>query len=525
MGEGVQWHDAAVFKRVQNGLWFDFARVSPAACETLAQVLLTLGSLAKPIWHAVEVQPGHSWQAGLYSGLEFGEVLQQVLFGKPLSAHFQLLGSTSHGAGIWLDSAFGWRGLSILGTSFEGVIGRDDNNLAAFWLTTFLGDAIRTVKPVGKVDILPNVVLTFVTLINSGRVPFDGGHGLPSNPSANHRVQKGITKSIDKLFELWLHSVYPRDSYSIFLWNEDGIGDRRLEAMLGHWFGASCGIAILSGLTGSVIVQTIAWVEQWDRLGLTIKDSFLRFFFQYWITNYLKKENSTDKGRYRPGGGGAYRGYPEKTAANPSPYRLPMPAGVALCIGQANQGLFSHNFIANTDFVTPANSAPLQTYAYDFSHQFREPIACVRDGTVVGNVAGQPNRTFDGNPDTTSPGDRTPQNILTIRHATIDPVHDVLDGAPVQTYSVYLHLANNGIRDAPQFGGVLPPAGTPVTRGQLIALAGDTGMSFHNHLHLHVVADDGTGNPGDRSVPFVFDDVDGNGGVPKSISWYRSGNG
>jgi hypothetical protein len=521
IGTDVHWHHAPIFQRVPNGLWFSFRDdLGAQKCEIIAQVLLTAAAFVKPVVHVAKVQPGHAWQGGLYSGLEFGELLQQVLFGKPLSAHFQLKGSTAHGAGVWLDSAAGWRGLSVLMTSLEGTVGRNDVNQASFWLTTFLGDAIRTVKPLGWIDMGPNVLLSLITLINSRRVPFDGPHSLPSNPSANHKVQKGITKSIDKLFELLLHSAYPRDSYSIFLWNEAGIGDRRLEAMLGHWFGVSAGVAVLSGLTGTVVVQTIAWVEEWDRLGLTIKDSFLRYFFQYWITNYLKNENNTDGGRYRPGGGGSYRGYPEKTSANPSPYRLPMPAGVALCVGQANQGLFSHNFIANSDFVTPANSAPLQTYAYDFSHQFREPIACVRDGVIVGGVQ----NTIDTNPDTTSAGDATPQNMLTIRHSTIDPVHDVLDGAPVQTYSVYIHLANNGIRNAPLFGGTMPPAGTAVTRGQLIALAGDTGMSFHNHLHLHVVADDGLGNPGNRSVPFVFDDVDSDGGVPKSISWYRSGN-
>lgn len=511
LGENVSWHDAPIFKRMPYGLWFGFERVPAPACEIIAQVLLTTASLAKPIWHAAEVQPGHEWQAGLYSGLEFAEVLQQFLFGKPLSAHFQLLGSAARRTGVWLDSAAGWRGLSVLGTSFHSVVGRNDNNLPEYWLTTFLGDAIRTVMPARYVDILPDVVLTFITLINSGRTPFDGGHDLPSNHSANHRVQDGITKNIDLLFELWLHSVYSRDNYSVFLWADDGIGDRRTEAMAGHWFGLSCAIGLLSGVTGSVVVQTTAWVEQWDRVGLTILHSFERFFFQYWVKNYLHNENNTDDGRYRPGGGGSYRGYPDKDVA-PSPYRLPMPGGVALCVGQANQGLFSHNFIANTDFVNPAQSANLQTYAYDFSHEFREPIACVRDGTVFAVNQGNP----DGNTQTA--------NTLTIRHDTIDAEHDVLGGAPVQTYTVYVHLALNGVRDAPQFGGTTPAIGTAVTQGQLIALAGDTGMSFHNHLHLHVLADDGTGNPGNRTVPFVFADVDGKGGVPQSISWHRSGN-
>jgi hypothetical protein len=63
--------------------------------------------------------------------------------------------------------------------------------------------------------------------------------------------------------------------------------------------------------------------------------------------------------------------------------------------------------------------------------------------------------------------------------------------------------------------------------------AGDTGISFHNHLHMHVVPDDGTGNPSGETgssaarvtIPFVFQEVThliGRDGVPKRLSWYRS---
>jgi murein DD-endopeptidase MepM/ murein hydrolase activator NlpD len=100
----------------------------------------------------------------------------------------------------------------------------------------------------------------------------------------------------------------------------------------------------------------------------------------------------------------------------------------------------------------------------------------------------------------------------------------------------------NGITNAPAFGGATPTqeslspgAGTPVTQGDLIALAGDTGMSFHNHLHMHVLPDDGTGVPSTVfAIPFVFRDmVVGqvpnnsplNDGNLKSITWYRSRNG
>jgi hypothetical protein len=239
-------------------------------------------------------------------------------------------------------------------------------------------------------------------------------------------------------------------------------------------------------------------------------------FLLFWVYNYLFRENATDGGRYRANGG-SFRGYPPRAS---SPYRLPYPGGEGRYVGQANLGLFSHNFITNTDFVTPANSAPVQVYAYDFNHEFREGIACVRGGVVWQFT------------ETITDSDESNWNFLVVRHDTIDPVHDDFGQGPLQTYTVYGHLAQNGVTNAPAFGGTAPVqesvtagGGTPVARGQLIAQAGDTGMSFHNHLHLHVVPDNGSGMPNlsAHTIPFVFGDAPGDGNL-KSITWYRSGN-
>jgi hypothetical protein len=408
------------------------------------------------------------------------------------------------------DSGLGLRAILTLVTSFQGTIGRDDNDLAAYWLTVFLGDVFRTLGPISTLNTGRDIVLGFITLLNFGG-PKDAPSTLPSNPAANHRKQDAIVGLADFLFTMLLHAQYDRDNYSIFLFHrtKDGIGDRRRDAMLRHWLGGSIGMGIVAGIVGSVVAQIIAWAEDWKRLLFTICKSVAKMFFGYWIFNYLLLENRADDGRYRPGGG-AFRGYPDREA-RPSPYRLPMPGGRGRYVGQANQGLFSHNFIANRDFVTPAQSAPLQTYAYDFDHAFREGIACVRDGTVFAINEGQ----ADSN--------TTAANTLTIRHSMIDPEHDDFGTGPVQTYSVYVHLAQNGVTDAPFFGGATPAIGTPVAQGDIIALAGDTGMSFHNHLHLHVVPDDGTGRPATFTIPFVFEDAGGDG-VLKSTTWYRSGN-
>ena len=381
----------------------------------------------------------------------------------------------------------------------------------------FLGDVIRTAGPVQTVNTLRDLLLSFVTLLNF-RGPQDGPSTLPSNPAANHLKQAPFVSLATRSSRC----CSPRSTRATAIPSSSGprtgSATAGSQAMLGHWFGGSAGLGLAAGLSGSLVAQIIAWAEDFKRFFLTGAISAAKMFLLFWVYNYLFKENATDGGRYRPGGG-SFRGYPPRDS---SPYRLPFPGGDAIYTGQANLGLFSHNFITNSDFVTPANSAPQQAYAYDFGHDLREPIACVRPGVVW---------QFTENLPDSSTGN---WNFLIIRHDAIDPVHDDFGSGPVQTYSVYGHLALNGVTNAPAFGGTAPGqesvtagTGAVVARGDLIALAGDTGMSFHNHLHLHVIPDNGAGAPDmsatSRTIPFVFGDAPGDG-VLKSITWYRSGN-
>ncbi len=516
-GEGVRWFDAILFKEdVRGARWYDFHCVGPEACEILARVLFPAAEAGKAVWHLVDTQPGHEMQAGFAGGIEIADTVHQILLAKPLSAYFLEKGGHARRWGKSLDSMLGLKGMTTFGASFQGLhTDAPAGNAFACWVTVFLGDFFRTAGPVQTCNTLRDLVLCVVTLINF-RGPQDGPSSLPTNPSANRHKQGPITGLSDTLFIMALLGAYDRDDYSVHLWSDAGIADRRRRAMLGHWLGGSIGMGIASGLTGSIVAQTLAWAEDWAQLGKTIGVSVGKTFGLYWIFNYLLVENTTDDGRYRPGGG-RMGGYPAKDPVA-SPYLLPMPGGRALYTGQANLGIFSHNFISNTDFVTPGNSSTLQTYAYDFAHDFDEPIACCRAGVVFSFREGNADSSTGQN------------NRIIIRHTTIDPVHDVFNGVAVQTYGVYLHLSQNGVTRAPAFGGTSPAQatngvpGTPVAQGDLIALAGDTGLSFHNHLHLHIVPDDGTGQPSNLiAMPFVFEDAPGDG-VLKSRTWYRSGN-
>jgi hypothetical protein len=131
-------------------------------------------------------------------------------------------------------------------------------------------------------------------------------------------------------------------------------------------------------------------------------------------------------------------------------------------------------------------------------------------------------------------------NFVAIRHDTPVTGHDVgQGGTPVTTIGVYGHGQNGSVTAAFARHSPAVPTnaiiGSTVVPGMPIMLAGDTGISFHNHLHMHVVVDTiagamprgylgfgGSNNPG-VTLPFVFSDVGGNG-VPWHFDWYLSGN-
>ena len=233
-------------------------------------------------------------------------------------------------------------------------------------------------------------------------------------------------------------------------------------------------------------------------------------------------------------------------------------------IGQANQGFFSHMRYGQT----------VQVYAYDFAHDFKDEVLCVRDGTVVDWFDFYPDDTDLKNVFTAGSADaatglaaaaagqtagliQTGQsgrnanltgnwNFVLIRHDTHDPVHDLdQGGTAVYTFAEYGHGATGGVRAAFALRGIAVGAiiGTKVTQGQVVMLAGDTGTSFHNHLHLHVRALVGAplppaalpavpppftpGNLSPYTLPFVFREarhVLGRDGPLRHLTWYTSEN-
>lgn len=127
-------------------------------------------------------------------------------------------------------------------------------------------------------------------------------------------------------------------------------------------------------------------------------------------------------------------------------------------------------------------------YAFDFANGTMFPIHAARSGTVKYVYDAAPN----GNTSTT--------NYIVLEDASTTPT----------TYQVYYHLAQGTVPAA------LKTIGTPVSQGQFIGNADDTGASTGHHLHFHVHT-----NPNavwSTSIDITFDDVAENGGRPRTCS-------
>jgi hypothetical protein len=291
-----------------------------------------------------------------------------------------------------------------------------------------------------------------------------------------------------------------------------------------------------------------AWGEGSWRLAVS--------FGTWFISQYMSKEGDTDGGKYNPMGT-AFPGYPAHDA---SPYTLPYPSDTYYYCIQGNQGWFSHH-----------SQNVQQTYSYDFSMDQGDFILASRPGTVVDYFDWVADDSDPGWDDLTAPNEATASgflvpnqtrhdtwNFICIRHdvddagaaAGPDNVHDRgAANAAITTYAVYGHGRKDSVRELFGARGISANniIGQIVRRGDRIMRAGNTGVSFNNHLHMMVHAGPAApAAPADRllpvkrnrdssnptyphcelgTIPFVFKEVThiiGTDGVCKSLNFYTS---
>lgn len=516
--------------------------------------------------------------------------------------------------------------------TFEGIHTKASfKNCFLMWLTLALPDLGEAIIYRLSLSGVRDGILSTLTLWNNETKWTAGGS--PDTRTLNRKHGEALAAVGTLVGGKVLLAIFPREDYA----QPFQSGDQFVSLVLVWSLVLSPLFTFLGWMVGAVGAACVG--RAFDTAELFKKPKtwswWLINWIMFWVNLYMSKEGDTDDGHYNPNGA-AFAGYPDKAS---SPYSLPYPKDQSVYVGQANQGVFSHNFI---------NSS--QIYAVDFSMDQDDVILATRPGTVADYFDWVAN---DTDPDASEQaaaaaeaaasgfllGGQTNSdawNFIAIRHdvdeagnqflpddhptvsgavaaaATTlnlagsgldqlwggdlftvaggavhtitsvgpvtkdgagvfngvtftpaappggfadgaavtlqprirpDPVHDRGPGGAVQRmYSVYGHGRKDSVRGQFTTRGVASNQiiGQVVRRGEPIMLAGDTGVSFHNHLHYYVLP--GPPPPGPPAVgsgvvarsnygnciPFVFRDVSPkpflytNDGVPYHLDFYTS---
>jgi hypothetical protein len=447
----------------------------------------------------------------------------------------------------WFDQLV-LRGVGTVATSLEGTH-RDPTpwNWLMMWVTLLGPDLGEVVAYRSILNGVRNLILEFMTLRND--VTATNPASLDTRHAENHQHVDAFVGLFAAILGQFQMMLIPRDDYCYPFKSGEHFAKTVIfwEVLVGFPFG------LMAGMLGNLFaVKVIAGAPGVGPLELTMLKAGLSQVnpATFWAGLYSAKEGNTADGSYNPSGDD-FEGYP--TAAN-SPYLLPYPKGQSCYVGQANLGLWSHNLVAGN-----------MVYAYDFSLDEDDPILASRPGTVVD--------FFDWVPDDTDPDNDVPMpsgttradgqtgsaqwNFVLIRHDVDndgnpvgpDAVHDKGPGGTVSvTYGVYGHGRKDSVRRAfaeklgIDFAAISPAnivnKAAPVTvkRGEKIMLCGDTGTSFHNHLHMEVRVEKGPNTSkvrgmddnSDFTIPFVFKEVSrflDTDGVCTRFNFYTSENG
>lgn len=536
------WSKAFIFSRqapqsdLENvglkGGPYTFGRTDPETLEKVAYVSAVIVNALEMVFHLISLEEG-DYASNAFNAFNNAAIaIVKIATGNPLE---------------WWFDMFVLRGVGTVVTSLEGTH-RDPTpwNWLMMWLTLLGPDLGEVVAYRSVLNALRDLVLETMTLRNdvTATNPATGD----TRPAENHQHVDTWVGLFGALFGKFLVMLVPREDYCHPFDNGEHFAKAALfwGVFVGFPFG------LMGGLLGNLFaVKLLAGAPGVGPLESKMLQAGLNQIkpWVFWPALYSDKEGDTGDATYNPGGDD-FTGYPP---ASSSPYLLPYPKGKSCYVGQANHGMWSHNLVAGN-----------QVYAYDFSLDEDDVILASRPGTVVDFFDWVPN---DTNPDprtplpddvTAGPGQTDPSrwNFVLLRHDVDDDgnpigpdaVHDIgPGGVVVVTYGVYGHGRTDSVRRAfaeklgIDFAAITPAdilnATTPVTvkRGEKIMLCGDTGISFHNHLHMEVRVELGAGGnvrgmADDRSftVPFVFKEVSHfleTDGVPAHFNFYTSDNG
>lgn len=500
-GTDVKWSDAPMFSTETGAEYVLFEKVSPDAMEFMAKLSYILAEFVKLVWNTVDAteKGDHAtaithavWNA--FNG-GFG-----ALGDKPFISYLVQAAGWGQGHQGWMNIIF-----PLLGTTLPSLEGRQteaEKAAAAFWFILFLDDALERYSHHALTGMGRDLWMSLLTLINNigGAQGNDDSHPINKESTAALAGVLGYVSQIIFLKYLYKKEDYKHIPYG-FLWSFAGALAGLCGGLVGTCLSAACATAFsVKDFFADIGVETA------------------KGFFLYYVNLYSWIENDTDGGKFN-GTAPQFAGYPDKSD---SPYKLPYAAGETKMCVQGHQGMWSH--------FTESN----QIYAVDFGFDQAEIVRASRPGTVVGYEETKDNDDHDHG-----------WNYVIIRHdqaedASVRDNHDRYhDGNVYITYAIYGHGRKNGVTEAFNEAGVPgDPIHKTVQQGDPIMKAGNTGISFHNHLHLqiktrkepHAGAVAGaslnlnSNDFEDDTIPFVFADVAGDG-VVESLAFYTSENG
>ncbi len=548
----VQWTDAPMFRTASGAECYTFGVFPARFLEIWTLVAQAVADAAKVVCHIVDCA---------LSPKEFGVNIPMMLWhsAKVLSdtiarAPFTSFLTAAARAGLGTQWAYVLVPLAMVTLgSLEGLHTKTTSDNAFLqWITLLGGDALSAYQYSSFPETVHDTILSLFTLINY-RGPVNKPDGsVDTRPQNRNYFTPLVNLAVGGFNLLLIKYAVPRDQYAHHFHKDNTM-------FYAWWLAGGIGMGILGGIAGTLAgwacARSVNWTQFGEQIGWGALKGFLFFLLQWYTT----KEGDTNDGKYNPGGT-EFNGYPDAAS---SPYKLPYAKDTAMYVGQANMGMFSHMFYTN------------QVYAYDFAHDFGDNVLAARGGTVVDY--------FDWVPDNTEPSDVAPPdpdptdavvplsprdqnaadaiasgllvagqtgqdgqgpswNFVLIRHDTRVDGHDQdAGGGDVITYAAYGHGQTGSVRAAFAARGIAANAiiGTVVNQGDIIMQAGDTGISFHNHLHMHVLAETGStpATPpvkrdtlSDYTLPFVFSEKEAShvlapNGVLQKLTWYKSDNG
>ncbi|MDX1696384.1 MAG: M23 family metallopeptidase, partial [Ketobacteraceae bacterium] len=501
-GADVSWTDAQMFSTETGAEYVLFEHIPADTLEFLAQLTYVLAEFGKCIWNVVDAtETGDHATATTHAIWNVFNTGFAGLGQKPFISYLVQAAGWGQGHQGWMNMIF-----PLVGTLLPSLEGRQteaDEAKFAFWAILAADDVLERFGHHALLFMARDVLLATFTLINN----IDGAQGNDSSHPVNKEYTAawaGVGGYVSQI--IFLKYFYNREDYKYpvngFLWS---------------FAGALAGLC--GGLVGTCLSSALATAFSTKDFFIDLGVETLKGFALFYINAYSWVENDTDGGKYTRGSN-RFNGYPDKSD---SPYKLPYAAGETKMCVQGNMGMWSH---------FPSDN---QIYAVDFGFDQAELVRAVRPGTVVGYHESVDNDTHNSG-----------WNYIIVRHdqpedTSVREHHDTYhDNNTYITYAIYGHGRKNGVTEAfHERGETGDPLHKVVQQGDVIMKAGNTGVSFHNHLHLqiqtrfeaHAGAPAGSSVhitsgdfPGSDTMPFVFADVPGDG-VVKSLAFYTSQNG